>query len=150
MGGLPYDPNTNRVQCPICHQWVQTYRCGEPFDLIGVGRQECPAEICPVCNVSYRSSSLSAKSLHLSLQPQALSQAVVAMDYWIYENWTAEQKAVIHRSNCSFCNAGRGVHPGSTDRNGQRNGPIFNPISGDPGSRGETGRPVRRCGHSKP
>jgi hypothetical protein len=51
MGSLPYDLNTNRVQCPICHQWVNTYRCGEPFDLIGVGRQECFAGICPVCNV---------------------------------------------------------------------------------------------------
>ena len=71
------------------------------------------------------------------------------MDYRIYENWRAEQKAVIHRSNCSFCNDGRGVHPGSSDRNGQWHGPYSTlPAANQAAIR--TGRPVRRCGHCKP
>jgi hypothetical protein len=71
------------------------------------------------------------------------------MDYWIYENWTAEHKAVTHRSNCSFCKDGRGVHPGSSDRNGHWQGPYSTlPIAAQAAAR--TGRSVRRCGHCKP
>ena len=41
------------------------------------------------------------------------------MKYYIYENWTAEKKAVIHRENCSCCNHGRGVRKVKMDgRNG--------------------------------
>jgi len=32
------------------------------------------------------------------------------MSFFIYENWVAEKKAVIHRGECSFCNNGRGIH----------------------------------------
>ena len=30
------------------------------------------------------------------------------MTYYIYRNWTAEKKAVIHKANCSHCNNGKG------------------------------------------
>ena len=30
------------------------------------------------------------------------------MEYWVYENWTAEHKAVVHSATCGFCNHGRG------------------------------------------
>jgi hypothetical protein len=31
------------------------------------------------------------------------------MSYWIYENWTAENKAKLHEGSCSFCNEGLGI-----------------------------------------
>lgn len=71
------------------------------------------------------------------------------MDYYIYENWTAEQKAMIHRSGCSFCNSGRGIHSGATDRNGKWHGP-FSTLPAATQAAARLGRPVRRCGHCKP
>lgn len=71
------------------------------------------------------------------------------MDYWVYENWTAEQKAVIHVAHCSFCNDGRGVHPGSTERNGRWHGP-FSTLPAASQAAARLGRPVRRCGHCTP
>ena len=45
--------------------------------------------------------------------------------FFIYENWTAESKAVIHRAECSFCNSGRGIHPNRIEgRNGRWHGPF--------------------------
>ena len=42
------------------------------------------------------------------------------MAFWIYENWTAENKAVIHRGDCSFCNEGKGIHSEKEEgRNGR-------------------------------
>ena len=32
------------------------------------------------------------------------------MQYWIYENWTAESKALIHRGTCGYCQDGKGCH----------------------------------------
>jgi hypothetical protein len=44
--------------------------------------------------------------------------------YWIYENWTADKKAVIHRAGCGHCNDGRGVGTNKLgDRNGRWHGP---------------------------
>jgi len=37
------------------------------------------------------------------------------MNYYIYENWVVEKKAVIHRESCSFCNQGEGVHKDKED-----------------------------------
>lgn len=31
------------------------------------------------------------------------------MKYYIYRNWVAEKKAVIHRADCSYCNDGTGL-----------------------------------------
>lgn len=47
------------------------------------------------------------------------------MSFYIYENWTAEKKAVIHKGDCSFCDNGRGVHENVRgDRNGKWRGPF--------------------------
>lgn len=32
------------------------------------------------------------------------------MTYYVYENWRADDKAVVHRADCSFCNSGQGAH----------------------------------------
>jgi len=48
------------------------------------------------------------------------------MKYYIYENWTAEKKAVIHKENCSYCNSGNGIHPEKTNKNGTWHGPFEN------------------------
>ncbi len=41
------------------------------------------------------------------------------MSFYVYENWVAAKKAVIHKGTCSFCNNGEG-----TGRNmlGEENG----------------------------
>jgi hypothetical protein len=44
--------------------------------------------------------------------------------YFVYENWTAENKARIHYGHCSYCNYGRGIHPGTGNRNGCWHGPF--------------------------
>ncbi len=43
-------------------------------------------------------------------------------EWWVYENWI-QHKAVVHRANCSFCQGGKGMHKGSTTKNGQWLGP---------------------------
>jgi len=51
---------------------------------------------------------------------------VVKLRFWIYENWTAENKARIHRADCTHCNDGRGIHPDKEEgRNGQWDGPYL-------------------------
>jgi len=32
------------------------------------------------------------------------------MKYYVYENWRAESKAVIHRGSCGNCQEGKGCH----------------------------------------
>ena len=45
------------------------------------------------------------------------------MSYYVYENWTAEHKAVIHRGSCGNCNEGRGCHKNPLcGRNGRWHG----------------------------
>ena len=34
----------------------------------------------------------------------------IEMPYYIYENWVAEKKAVIHKGSCAHCNDGQGCH----------------------------------------
>ncbi len=51
------------------------------------------------------------------------------MSYWIYENWTAENKAKLHEGSCSFCNEGLGIHDDKEEgMNGRWHGP-FNTFS---------------------
>jgi len=48
----------------------------------------------------------------------------VKLSFYIYENWTAENKARIHRAGCAFCNNGQGIHPQKEEgRNGMWHGP---------------------------
>jgi hypothetical protein len=42
--------------------------------------------------------------------------------YFVYENWTHE-RARIHKSECGYCNDGRGTQAGSSNRNGKWHGP---------------------------
>jgi hypothetical protein len=68
------------------------------------------------------------------------------MTYWVYENWVAESKAVIHESTCRFCNDGSG-----TGRNlrGERNGKwhgAFGSLDEAEAAARQTGRTVRSHG----
>ncbi len=65
------------------------------------------------------------------------------MSYYVYENWTAEHKAVIHRSSCGNCNEGRGCHENLLgNKNGKWHGPF---VSLEKARRvaENTGKPVR-------
>jgi hypothetical protein len=70
--------------------------------------------------------------------------------YWIYENWTAESKAVIHRGECSFCITGKGIHPQKEEgRNGQWHGP-FNTYAQVYNHALSMNRPIKNCYFCKP
>ena len=47
------------------------------------------------------------------------------MSYYIYRNWVAEKKAVIHRADCGYCNNGKGCHVNPL---GDKNGKWFGPF----------------------
>lgn len=64
------------------------------------------------------------------------------MTYWVYENWRAESKAVIHRSDCGRCNDGRGCHGSVSKQQGQWLGP-FDTLVDAKAKADATKRPVR-------
>ena len=67
--------------------------------------------------------------------------------FFIYENWRAESKAVIHRSNCAWCRNGQGIHEEKKEgRNGQWHGP-FETYEEAHNFAVELNRPVRHCSH---
>lgn len=47
------------------------------------------------------------------------------MSYWVYENWQADNKAVIHHSKCGRCKDGKGCH---NNKHGERNGRWLGPF----------------------
>ena len=66
------------------------------------------------------------------------------MSFWVYENWTAEHKAVIHTGGCGNCNDGQGCHE---LRRGSQNGRWLGPFDSFQAANraaDATGRPVRR------
>jgi hypothetical protein len=66
------------------------------------------------------------------------------MTFYVYENWTAENKAVIHRSTCGSCNNGRGCHQNPFgNRNGMWHGPFVSETEAQTAAE-RTGRTVRR------
>jgi hypothetical protein len=66
------------------------------------------------------------------------------MSFWVYENWTAENKAVIHIGTCGNCNDGQGCHPNPLGkRNGQWRGP-FNTLKEAEVAAAATQRPIRK------
>ena len=66
------------------------------------------------------------------------------MQYWVYDNWT-HKKAIVHRGSCSYCSDGRGMHAGSTKRNGEWRGPYREAVDASRKAR-STGRDeVRGC-----
>ena len=67
--------------------------------------------------------------------------------YYIYENWTAEKKAVIHKSNCSYCNDGEGTKQGNaTNLNGKWHGGFDNYEEALRVANSLENREVRKCG----
>ncbi len=69
------------------------------------------------------------------------------MSFWVYENWTAEHKAVVHRGSCGNCNDGKGCQQNKLgNKNGQWHGPFSSEEAAHAKAKG-TGRPVRadRC-----
>lgn len=64
--------------------------------------------------------------------------------YFVYENWTAENKAVIHCGTCPHCNQGKGTHANKGNRHGRWLGP-FSKLSSAEKAAIDTGRPVRSC-----
>ena len=58
-------------------------------------------------------------------KPKPISTGIPhGVSYYVYENWTAEDKARIHFGHCYCCNFGQGNHPGSSNRNGCWHGPF--------------------------
>jgi len=67
-----------------------------------------------------------------------------AKSYWVYENWTAEHKAVIHDGACGSCNHGNGCHSNPLgNRNGRWHGPFATLATAKAKAVG-TKRPVRK------
>ena len=68
-----------------------------------------------------------------------------ALEYWVYENWTAEHKAVVHTGPCGFCKHGHGTDRPKPrgDANGTWHGPYATVGAADTAAQ-RTGRPVRR------
>jgi len=65
------------------------------------------------------------------------------MNYWVYENWVAERKAVIHVADCGHCKDGRGCHPNPHgNANGRWIGPFKSMSQAKLAAKG-TGKPVR-------
>ena len=63
--------------------------------------------------------------------------------FFVYENWTAEHKAVIHSGSCGYCQEGRGCHENPLrNRNGKWHGP-FDSLEEAGMAAKNTGRPVR-------
>jgi len=47
--------------------------------------------------------------------------------FYVYENWTAEKKCVIHEEDCPHCNKGRGHDTNILgEKNGRWHGPFLN------------------------
>jgi hypothetical protein len=46
-----------------------------------------------------------------------------AGEFFVYENWVRD-KAIVHRSNCSFCNGGNGLHGSRQTKSSTWHGPF--------------------------
>lgn len=65
------------------------------------------------------------------------------MAFYVYENWTAEHKAVIHKGTCGYCKEGKGCHKNPLgNKNGKWHGP-FDSLEEAEKTAKNTGRPVR-------
>ena len=65
------------------------------------------------------------------------------MEYWIYENWTAESKAVIHRSTCGYCKDGKGCHSNTLGKKNRRWLGAFNTLEDARKVANSSSRPVK-------
>ena len=72
------------------------------------------------------------------------------MTYYVYENWRADgHKAKIHLATCPYCNDGKGIHPGSSNKNGQWHGP-YNDFQFASDKAQRVGTNVSVCKHCLP
>jgi len=72
------------------------------------------------------------------------------MSHWIYENWTAESKAVIHAAVCGHCRDGSGCHPNPLGKqNGRWLGPFDSLATAESEARA-LGRPLKLHSCCKP
>ncbi len=66
------------------------------------------------------------------------------MSYYVYENWVAENKAVIHVGTCGYCKHGKGCHKNPLGKkNGQWHGP-FETLDKAQNIANATGRNVKK------
>ena len=64
------------------------------------------------------------------------------MGFWVYENWTADNKAVLHVGSCGHCNEGKGCHDTPHgESHGKWHGP-FDSLEAAKAAAEGTGRPV--------
>ena len=69
------------------------------------------------------------------------------MAFWVYENWLAEKKAVVHIGTCGNCNDRQGCHQNRLcEKNGRWHGPFPTLAAADKAAKA-TSRPSRhhRC-----
>lgn len=88
------------------------------------------------------------------IQTEVLNSGKSSIDsnqrsYYVYENWVADNKAMIHFENCPFCNYGKGTHGNSGTHNGRWLGPFSSFESARKAAK-ETGRQVKICGKCEP
>ncbi len=75
----------------------------------------------------------------------------MASEFYVYENWTAKKKAVIHRADCGFCNDGRGVHRNVRGAaNGRWHGPLASYPEASAFARRLEDRTVAACSFCNP
>ena len=73
------------------------------------------------------------------------------MQYYIYEHWTTEKKAVIHKGSCGNCNYGQGCHQHIRgELNGKWHGPFDTYEKARTFANTLKNRPVRPCGNCHP
>ncbi|MCY6371224.1 hypothetical protein [Clostridium ganghwense] len=66
--------------------------------------------------------------------------------YYVYENWTADKKAVIHRGECRFCNNGKGTGKGTLgESNGKWHGGYLKYQDAKKKAESLENREVREC-----
>ena len=71
------------------------------------------------------SNSGAFKYLCLKVCDEVITEIESTDKFWIYENWVAEKKAVIHKANCSYCNNGQGTQKNKLgNKNGRWHGPF--------------------------
>lgn len=54
--------------------------------------------------------------------------------FYVYENWVRD-KAIVHRSDCSFCNEGNGLHGSRTTKSSTWHGPYETPAAAMTGAK---------------
>lgn len=68
--------------------------------------------------------------------------------FYVYENWVAEKKAVIHKASCSHCNYGEGTHRNiRRDQNGKWHGSFESFEEAESLALSLKDRKVKYCGH---